>query len=104
MIAELHLHVQLLDRAPFHRTSDLQDRTTLRELCRVLEIIGFYQHVAANHILSLGVWTVVDILLFALDNLAGLLQRMPGVLDAALRAEVLKPRYPFLQVFLPLLM
>ncbi len=80
MIAGLHLHVQLLDRAHFHRTSDLKDRTALRDFYRVQEIPGLDHNVAANDILSLGEWTVVDDLLFAGDNLAGPLQRMSGSL------------------------
>src|SRR5215831_16755295 len=67
------------------------------------ELLGLDYDIATHDILRLGVWTVVDNLLCALDHLAGVLQRMAGVLDVAVRAEFLKPRDPFLHGLLHVL-
>jgi hypothetical protein len=75
----------------------------LRDFHGVREIVGLDQHVAADNILGFGVGTVVDALLFAPDDLSGLLQRMSGVFDAGFGVQFLKPGDPLLHIFLHLL-
>src|SRR6516162_3128065 len=96
-------HVQLHDRAHFDRTPDLKDGAALGELDGVGEIFRLDQAEAANEILGLGVGTVGDDLLVALDHHAGAFQRMSELLEMAARAELLEPGGPFLQLLLPLL-
>src|SRR5262249_40920764 len=85
------LHVDLQDRAHFHGTPDLQDRTTLRDLYGVCEVIGLDEAEAANDILGLGVGTVGDDLPVTLDDHAGHFQRMSQLFEVAFLAELLKP-------------
>src|SRR5271166_314609 len=96
-------HVQLHDRAHFHGTPDLQNRTAFGDLDGTREITGLDQAETADEVLGLGVRTVGDDLLVALDHHAGTLQRMSEFPEVAVRAELLEPRGPFLQLFLPLL-
>jgi hypothetical protein len=67
------------------------------------KITGLDQAEAADEVLGLGVWAVDDDLLVAFDYHAGALQQMSELLEVAVRAELLEPRRPFLQLFLPLL-
>src|SRR5262249_29883501 len=66
-------------------------------------ITGLDQAEAADEILGLGVGTVGDDLLVALDHHAGALKRMPELLQVAVSTKLLEPGGPFLQLFLPLL-
>jgi hypothetical protein len=89
MISGLHLH--FLDRAHLNRTADLKDRTVLRKFSGVSQVFG------------LGEGAVGDDFLFAGDHLTSMLQRVAGIFNVSLRAEVLKPGDPFFHGFLHLL-
>src|SRR5262249_51559600 len=93
-------HIQDADRAHFHGTSRLQDRTTLGEFDRVRKVLRLDQSEAVDDILGLGIGPIVDALLLASDDLAGALKRMSRVLDVALCAQLLEPSEPFLHGFL----
>src|SRR6516162_7483524 len=93
------LHVQLHDWAHFHRASDLKYRTAFGDLYRVREILGLDQAEAADDILGLGVRTVGDDLLVALDHRPRALEWVSELLEVAVRAELLEPRGPFLHCF-----
>src|SRR6516165_7700095 len=103
MVAGLHLHAQFLHGANFDRTSHLKNRATLGKFRRVIEVIGLDDDVATDYILGFGIRAVLDGLPFTVDNLACEVERMPRVLQVALRAEFLEPGDPRLQGPLPLL-
>src|SRR5215470_11662292 len=102
MVAELHLAVESLDRPYLHRATDIQDRTGFRELHRFVKITGLNDDEASDHVLRLGVRAVSYSFLAAGDNLAGLLQRMTGVLQAPSRLKFLEPGCPLRHVLLGL--
>src|SRR5262249_5567658 len=67
------------------------------------EVLGLDQCKAIHNILGFGVGTVMNGFLLTPHHLAGAFQRMAGIFDMALFAQLPEPSHPFLQVFLHLL-
>src|SRR5215831_12860358 len=78
MFRQFHLHLQLLDWPDFHRTTDFQDRTTLREFSSVSQIGRLNNDVAADHVFGFRVRPVVNDV--PPHDFAGSLQWMSGIL------------------------
>src|SRR5262249_29580761 len=89
MFRQFHLHLQLLDWPDFHRTTDFQDRTTLRELSSVSQIGRLDNDVAADHVLGFRVRPVVNDFPLPAVDFARSLQWMSGVLNVTFSAVVL---------------
>src|SRR5215471_3880227 len=97
--APLHLHHgPHLDEAV-----TLEDRAALGDLRRLGDVLRLDDGVAANQVLGLGERTVRHRLLLALDDLARGLERLAGVLDVTLPAQLLEPRHPLLHHLLGIL-
>src|SRR5581483_5559932 len=102
MLRWLHLHVEDLDRTYFDRTSDFENRTPLRKFYSLGEIGSRDHRVTANDILGLCIRTIPDYFPPTINYLPGGLQRMSGIFDVTLLAELFKPRYPLLRMLLAL--
>src|SRR5437899_9699013 len=96
-------HARRQHGTDFHHAAALQDGTALRELDGFGEVPGLDQGVAPDDVLGLGVRPVGDGALLALDQLAGPLERVTGVLDVALVGQLLHPGHPGLHALLQLL-
>src|SRR5262249_34885335 len=81
----------------------LEDRAAFRDFDCLRKVPRLDQGEAVHDVLGLGIRPVVDALVLASDDLACALERMSGVLDMALFAELLEPGEPFLHGLLHLL-
>src|SRR5262249_35237465 len=100
MFSRVHLHVQDLDRANLDGTSDVQNGTALGDLGGLRQVFRLNHDVASDDVLCLRKGTVLDDYPVSADDFARWLQRVTGVLEMALRAELLKPSHPFLHLLL----
>src|SRR6185503_5163657 len=95
----LHLH----HGADLDEAVALEDRAALGDLRRLGDVLRLDDGVAADQVLRFRERAVCHRLLFAGDDLAGGLERLAGVLDVALLAQLLKPGHPLLHDLLRLL-
>src|SRR5262249_55347253 len=64
------------------------------------QVVRLNHDVASDDVLCLRKGTVLDDFPVSADDFARWLQRVTGVLEMALRAELLKPSHPFLHLLL----
>src|SRR5262252_3497387 len=88
--------VQFHDRSHFDRAIDFQDRAAFGERYSMLQITGLNQRITTDDVLGFSKRSVRHGLLFAVNQLAGALERLSLVFDVTILTELLKPGHPLL--------